>query len=47
MTMTKARDKLSLSWAKAHAMMVYAQEHNKKWVYNGFLQVIVAVHHAG
>ena len=26
-------------WAKAQAMMMYAQEHNEKWVHNGFLQV--------
>lgn len=26
-------------WAKAQAMMVYAQEHEERWVHNGFLQV--------
>ena len=26
-------------WAKAQAMMMYAQEHKERWVHNGFLQV--------
>ena len=27
-------------WAKAQAMMIYAQEHRERWVHNGFLQVM-------
>ena len=25
-------------WAKAQAMMLYAQDHEERWVHNGFLQ---------
>ena len=30
-------------WAKAQAMMMYAQEHKERWVHNGFLQVRVCL----
>lgn len=28
-------------WAKAQMMMLYALEHDSKWVHNGFLQVAI------